>query len=194
MSIKLHVSLLSGRTVLVEIKLDADVETIKQHAQSALEVGHGRFFDSRGSALEGSMIIRDCGLQTGDALMLQLQPVSILPLKGKRAVPECGKFAAILGDGSVVTWGHANLGGDSSAMQDRLRHVRQIQASSYAFAAILGDGSVVTWGPSNFGGDGSAVQDRLRNVQQIQASDQAFAAILTTAPSARMAFPHLSVL
>ena len=57
-----------------------------------------------------------------------------------------GAFAAILGDGSVVTWGHAVCGGDSSAVQDQLKEVQQIQASRYAFAAILGDGSVVTWG------------------------------------------------
>ena len=47
-------------------------------------------------------------------------------------------FAAILGDGSVVTWGDARFGGDSSAVQDQLRDVQQIQASHHAFAAILG--------------------------------------------------------
>ena len=57
-----------------------------------------------------------------------------------------GAFAAILGNGSVVTWGHANFGGDSSAVQHKLTNVQQIQASSAAFAAILGDGSVVDMG------------------------------------------------
>ena len=52
-------------------------------------------------------------------------------------------FAAILADGSVVTWGDAGNGGDSSAVRDQLRNVEQIQATSLAFAAILGDGSVV---------------------------------------------------
>ena len=32
-------------------------------------------------------------------------------------------FAAILGDGSVMTWGHAEYGGDSSAVQDQLKNV-----------------------------------------------------------------------
>ena len=76
-------------------------------------------------------------------------------------------FAAILFDGSVVTWGHANTGGDSSTVQDQLRDVQQIQASSGAFAAILGDGSVVTWGDAHSGGDSGAVQDQLRDAQQI---------------------------
>ena len=55
-----------------------------------------------------------------------------------------GAFAAILADGSVVTWGYS--GGDSSAVQDELKSVQQVQASSWAFAAILADSSVVTWG------------------------------------------------
>ena len=87
-------------------------------------------------------------------------------------------YAAILGDGSVVTWGDASCGGDSRAVQDQLKNVQQVQASYFAFAAILGDGSLVTWGKDRDGGDSSAVQDQLKNVQQVQASDSAFAAIL----------------
>ena len=79
-------------------------------------------------------------------------------------------FAAMIGDGSVVTWGHAPCGGDSSSVQDQLKSVQQIQASCAAFAAILPDGSVVTWGLASHGGDSSSVQDQLKNVQQIQAS------------------------
>ena len=79
----------------------------------------------------------------------------------------CGSdaFAAILGDGSVVNWGVAERGGDSSAVRNRLRNVWQIQATVAAFAAI---GSVVTWGQAAYGGDSSAVRDRLRNVRQIK--------------------------
>ena len=77
-----------------------------------------------------------------------------------------------------LPWGHADFGGNSSAVQDRLRCVRQIQATDGALAAILQDGSIVTWGHAGFGGDSSAVQDRLRGVQQIQATGLAFAAIL----------------
>ena len=43
-----------------------------------------------------------------------------------------------------LTWGDARCGGDSSAVQDQLRGVQQIQATEMAFAAILADGSVVT--------------------------------------------------
>ncbi|CAE7923321.1 unnamed protein product, partial [Symbiodinium sp. KB8] len=81
-------------------------------------------------------------------------------------------FAAIIGDGSVVTWGAVDGGGDSSAVQDQLTSVQQICASNNAFAAILGDGSVVTWNLASCHGE------QLKNVQQIKASDIAFAAIL----------------
>ena len=71
-----------------------------------------------------------------------------------------GAFAALLGDGCVVTWGHADAGGDSSVVQGQLKNVQQIQASHGAFAAIVGDGSVVSWGNAALGGDSSAVQDQ----------------------------------
>ena len=57
--------------------------------------------------------------------------------------------AAILGDGSVVTWGDEKHGGDSSAVRDQLKNIQQIQANRFTFAAILADGSVVTWGGTN---------------------------------------------
>ena len=104
-------------------------------------------------------------------------------LCGPRSAQECAAgsghicaFAAILADGSVVTWGSTRH--DSSEVQDQLRNVQQVQATDHAFAAILADGSVVTWGDPLDGGDSSAVQDLLRNVQQVQATDRAFAAIL----------------
>ena len=113
-------------------------------------------------------------------------------------------FAAILADGSSVTWGDPDSGGDSSKVQDQLSNVKQVQATSSAFAAILLDASVVTWGDPACGGDSSEVQSRtlgppwrggdgdhhhrtrskghpriLRHVLQVQATGRAFAAILT---------------
>ena len=95
---------------------------------------------------------------------------------GLCACANLAPFAAILADGSVVTWGDAGCGGDSSAVGDQLRGVQQVQATALAFAAILADGSVVTWGDAVRGGDSSAVRDQLKGVQQIQATCGAFAA------------------
>ena len=57
----------------------------------------------------------------------------------------------LLQHGSVVTWGRADSGGDSSAVPEQLQNVQQIQAFSAAFAAIRADGSVVFWGRESHG-------------------------------------------
>eukprot|EP00913_Durusdinium_trenchii_P031271 g29278.t1 len=89
-----------------------------------------------------------------------------------------GAFAAILQDGSVVTWGDPDKGGNSSHVQAQLVEVQQIQASRDAFAALCTDGRVVTWGSQRGGGDCGRVKERLKDVQQIQATTHAFAALL----------------
>ena len=207
MPITLHVSLLSGRTVASETELDVDVALFRRRAQMALSVGKGSLVHPSGSVLNDSMTLRDCELCSGDLSSLQMQAVtirattytivasiffSIIPIlpqymnypnpysiyfRATRA-SQCAAFAVVLGDGSVLTWGYVDYGGDSSAVRDQLRNVQQIQVSKRAFAAILADGSVVTWGDAECGGDCSAVQDQLKSVQQIQANSVAFAAIL----------------
>eukprot|EP00439_Symbiodinium_sp_Y106_P086543 s39_g34.t1 len=77
-----------------------------------------------------------------------------------------------------------------ATVQEQLKDVRQIQASSRAFAAILGSRSVVTWDDPKGGGNSSAVQEQLKNVQQIQASDGAFAAILHDGSVVAWCDPH----
>ena len=93
-----------------------------------------------------------------------------------------GAFAAILADGSVVTWGGRNSGagsgGDSSGVKDQLKGVQQVHATDSAFAAILADGSVVTWGDRYFGGDSSGVKDQLKGIQQVEGTRTSFVAIL----------------
>ena len=60
-------------------------------------------------------------------------------------------FAAIREDGSVVTWGESDRGGNSSAVASQLNgdvDVVQVFSAPGAFAALREDGSVVTWGNS----------------------------------------------
>ena len=136
MSIGVEVSLLSGKTAIVQAGLDETVETLMQRAQVVLGVRRGRLLDSSGVVLDGCEEIAS-RIQNGDLLTLHVNRVQ---------VQSSGTaFAAILGDGSVVTWGPAHCGGWSSAVQGQLKNVQQIQASHRAFAAILDDGSVVTW-------------------------------------------------
>ena len=48
-------------------------------------------------------------------------------------------FALVKADGSVITWGNANGGGNSSAVQPQLKDVRSISSTCSAFAALKAD-------------------------------------------------------
>ena len=85
-------------------------------------------------------------------------------------------FAALKTDGSVVTWGASDYGGDSSGV-DLSSGVSQIFSNQTAFAAVKTDGSVITWGNSN-GGDSSGV-DLSSGVSQIFSTNNSFAALKT---------------
>ena len=163
MALVRDVALMSGKRVSLEADPEASVGSLKQRAQRALEVGHGRIFNSFESILDGDATLEAAGLLTGECLTLHIGQLQISAGKDHRC------FAA---------WGKVDSGGDSRAVQDKLRNAQRIQASHAAFSAILGDGSVVTWGDEKYGGDSRAVQDQLQDVQRIQASIRAFAAIL----------------
>jgi hypothetical protein len=56
-------------------------------------------------------------------------------------------FAAVTEEGSLVTWGDATLGGDSSVIRSKLQQkVRQVTPSLKGFFAILEDWSLIYWG------------------------------------------------
>jgi alpha-tubulin suppressor-like RCC1 family protein len=106
-------------------------------------------------------------------------------------------FAALKTDGSVVTWGAAKSGGNSSiGMRDRLNfnnpdsftytsiasnltsNVSAIFSTSSAFAALKSNGSVVTWGEGSNGGDSSSVAASITSgVSAIYSNPYAFAAL-----------------
>ena len=78
-------------------------------------------------------------------------------------------FAALKEDGSVVTWGDPDWGGDSSDVSSDLNNnVSQIFSTVNSFAALKNDGSVFTWGSDSGGGDSSYVSSKLqKDVVQI---------------------------
>jgi Ca2+-binding RTX toxin-like protein len=92
-------------------------------------------------------------------------------------------FAALRADGSVVTWGYAPDGGDSSAVATKLDgtiDATQVFSAPQAFAALRADGSLVTWGSASYGGDSSAVASQLDgtiDVTQVFSSLYACAAL-----------------
>ena len=65
-------------------------------------------------------------------------------------------FAALRADGSVVTWGDLQNGGDSSTVASKLNgtnDVIELASTQSAFAARRADGSVVSRGNAKSGGD-----------------------------------------
>ena len=72
-------------------------------------------------------------------------------------------FAALREDGSVITWGNSDYGGDSSSIAAHLKSgVKKIYSADSAFAAVKEDGSVITWGDEDSGGDSSSVAGQLK--------------------------------
>ncbi|CAE7943562.1 ADS3 [Symbiodinium sp. KB8] len=171
MSISVRVGLMSGRAVWISCKGNCTVGELRLQAQNALQTGSGRLVNTALEVLREEATLDQAGIKTGEDLLLHFRQLSL-------ASTERG-FAALLSDGSVVTWGHADDGGDSSSVKDQLRTVQQIQSTNRAFAAILADGAVATWGHAGCGGDSSSVKELLKDVQHIEATHEAFAAILS---------------
>ena len=169
MSISVDVHLLSGKSASLDVVEDASVESLKQRAQSPAwpRVEGGC---TSGEVLDRAKTIIEAKVKSGDQLTLHMNQFQHQATK-----PGClmSAFAAILGDGSVVPWGDVFFGDDSSAVQDQLKKVQQIQASEQGICCNPGEGSVVAWGTELCGGDSSLVQDQLQDVQQIQASSAA---------------------
>ena len=169
MTFVLDVHLVSGRGVTLAAEADDSVFALKKRAQSAFGVGGGRLLNGSGGLLKGTTTVEQTGLQPGDVLTFLVKLHQVTASK-QRWFCAGAAFAAIRDDGCVVTWGHADFGGDSRAVQDRLHNVQHIQSGFRAFAAILDDGSVVTWGDKRYGGDCSAVQHRLKNAPRSDSS------------------------
>ena len=172
MSIVVEVAVLSGKTAAVEVGLEETVGTLAFRASAALGIGRGQLVNASGSALTCCCRIKDAPIQDGELLTMHVNRV--------QACATTCVFAAILGGGSVVTWGRAASGGDSSAAQAQLQNVLQINATDHAFAAILADGSVVVRGDFGYSvttlidagyvGSSSAEEHQFKNLPQVQAS------------------------
>eukprot|EP00439_Symbiodinium_sp_Y106_P082474 s473_g21.t3 len=133
---------------------------------------------------------RLCSSQTGHGFVAVMPDGTCLQLGRGRwrweAMPELVKqqpvqwvevarfgFAALLRDGSVVTWFTSENG--EMPREHPVLDVARLVANSEAFAAVHTDGTVTTWGGMTAGGDSSAVQ--LVGVTQVEASGRAFAAL-----------------
>jgi hypothetical protein len=88
-------------------------------------------------------------------------------------------FAALKDDGSVVTWGKAEYGGDSSTVQAQLVNITMIYGNHYAFGAVTENGGVVAWGGVTEGGSipVNLVTSLTSGVTEVFSTHRAFAAL-----------------
>ena len=98
MSLRLGIAFLSGRCEYIEGEPQDSLDVLRQQAQVALGVGRSSLVSSSGEALHGTRTVEEAGLRMEDMLTLQTRQVLVFGSRRSSA------FAAILGDGSVVTW------------------------------------------------------------------------------------------
>eukprot|EP00434_Breviolum_minutum_P030175 symbB.v1.2.026686.t1/scaffold2689.1/size72939/1 len=146
--LKINVALPDGHAELLTLLPSSTLQELKTAAQQAFGKMHLRLVTAKNRVLVNfEQTLEEAEIEDGECL------TALVLLQPQLAATE-GAFALWChGDSMIVTWGDAYRGGDSSAVQDQLRGVQQIQATGGAFAAILEDGSIVTWGRANEGGD-----------------------------------------
>ena len=106
MSISVTVTLLSGTHATVTLPGDATAADLRQKAQRSLQTPLGKLISASGTLLGASGTLAQSGVQNGDTITAVTQAVAVAA--SDRA------FALIRADGSVVTWGCPDGGGDSS--------------------------------------------------------------------------------
>ena len=84
------------------------------------------------------------------------RPHDTAHLGAKRIVATGGAFTAIMGDGSLLTWGKASHGADFTGVERVLNNNEvkfvDVVANESAFAALTDGGKVVAWGNISNGG------------------------------------------
>ena len=101
-------------------------------------------------------------------------------------------FAAVKADGSVVTWGYVDGGGDSRAVREGLSCcVTAIYSTQGAFAALRTDGRLITWGSQTFGGDSRNVAREISSdVSEVYTALAAFAVKKTDGSVVSWGYPE----
>ena len=94
MSVRLGVTLVSGRCEYIEVDTRASLDVLVQQAQIALGVGRGSLQSPGGEDLRGPRTIDKASLCRGDMLTLHMSQVRVVGSRRGSA------FAAVLGDGS----------------------------------------------------------------------------------------------
>ena len=174
----LAVQLASGEEVVSDFFLGAD-STINDVADAAgcqLAVASSWcvLLSPSGDCMAHSLTSSASNLADGDVIT-----VLVMDVPRVYAHRMGVSFAAVKHDGSVVTWGDEEAGGDSDNVKSELSGgVDRVVGAGFAFAAEKQDGSVVTWGNPDHGGNSDEVRDQLSGgVRQVVGNASAFAAV-----------------
>jgi alpha-tubulin suppressor-like RCC1 family protein len=93
-----------------------------------------------------------------------------------------GAYTALLDNGTVVSWGSPEYGGDNSSVKSKLdeNYIIEIYSTNSAFAARTQNGKVIRWGHQNNGGDSGDSRDtqlERNKILSIYSNSGAFLAI-----------------
>ena len=156
----LSVNIAGGEQVVADIfvEVDGSLRDLANAAAAGLSVTTSRcvLLSPAGDRMAHTQTPSDEQLADGDVITVLVGVPRVF------AHREGWAFAAVKGDGSVVTWGDETYGGNSDAARSQLTTgVRHFVGSRHAFAAVKEDGSVVAWGDQYCGGNSDAVRSQL---------------------------------
>ena len=150
--LQVTVALPSGCSEKFSIAQSSKVGDLRVLAQKSFQRGFLRHVAADHRALDPTLSLQAAGLEDGDHLTAIAVEAKLAATDAAFALYCSGAssevqdqlkgvqqfhatkwaFAAILADGSVVTWGEPDSGGDSSKVQGQLKGVQQLQATEQA--------------------------------------------------------------
>ena len=168
----------SGEEVLPDFFVEADgsLRELARAAAARLAVVPSRcvLLSPAGDRMAHTQTPSDEKLVDGDV-------ITVLVFAAPRVFAHRGgtAFAAVKGDGSVVTWENARRGVDSEKVKSELiGGVEHVVGNAHAFAEVKEDGSVVTWGCAEFEGNADSMKFELQGgVRHVVGGGHAFAAV-----------------
>ena len=136
--LQVNVSFPSGSGETLQLPEHSKVGDLRLLAQKTFRKGFLKLVTFEGHVLTNPEdSLQAAGVQDGEHITAVAQRANLAATTEAFALWCCG-------GSRVVTWGNPHRGGHCSAVQDQLKKVQQIQATSGAFAAILANGSAVS--------------------------------------------------
>lgn len=132
---QINITLMSGHTQPFTLLPSCTVEDIRQKCEQAFGKKYFKFITAKNRVLVNSeKTLEEAEIENGEWL-------TTVVLEPQLATTQSCAFAFCC-HSSVLTWGHAEYGGNSSAAQDELKAVNNIQSTGKARSANSSVGTV----------------------------------------------------